>query len=204
MDDRHSKKAGKADLDSPSQEEKEAMTATLEKARLKDVRVAQPVPLATQPSHTQPPGGLGTAAPNPSAIPAGTATQGYHGDHYGGYVTTAFNSSAVSDREVDSRNEYHYQQGLYSSRAATSTSQGYPAQFSAPFYQADAYGRDHRAYAASSAREIPHPAMDRIEKLMEGIARATTASSNAIQQFVGQGEFSRFFVDFICLFHGAS
>jgi hypothetical protein len=199
MDDRHSKKAGKADLDAPSQEEKEAMTATLEKARLKEVRVAQPVPLATQPSYTQPPGGLGSAAPNPSAIPAGTATQGYHGNHYGGYVATAFNSSAVSDREVDSRNEYHYQQGLYSSRAATSTS-----QFSAPFYQADAYGRDHRAYAASSTREIPHPAMDRMEKLMEGIARATTASSNAIQQFVGQGEFSRFSLILFCLFHGAS
>jgi hypothetical protein len=191
MDDRHAKKAGKATMDAPTQEE-EAMMATLEKARLKEVRVVQPAPLESPPSSTQPPGGLGTAAPNPSAVPAGTASQGYHGDHYGGYVSTAFNSSAVDDREVDSRNEYHYQQGLYLSRAATSSSQGYPAQYSAPFYQADAYGRDHRAYAALSAREIPHPAMDRMEKIMEGIAHATTASSNAIQQFVGQGEFSRF------------
>jgi hypothetical protein len=92
---------------------------------------------------------------------------------------------------VDSRNEYHYQQGLYNSRASSS-SQGYPAHYSTPFYQADAYGRDHRAHAAFPAREISHPAMDRMEQLMEGIARATTASSNAIQQFVGQGEFSRF------------
>jgi hypothetical protein len=167
------------------------MTASLEKPCLKEVRVVQPAPLATPHSSSQPPGGLGTAAPNPSAVPAGTASQGYHGDHYGGYVPTAFNSSAVDDREVDSRNEYHYQQGLYTSRAASS-SQGYPAHYSAPFYQDDAYGRDHRAYAAVPAREIPHPAMDRMEKIMEGIARATTASSNAIQQFVGQGEFSRF------------
>jgi hypothetical protein len=190
MDDRHSKKAGKATKDAPSQEEKEAMTATLEKARLKEVRV-QPAPLETLPSSVQPPGGSGTAAPNPSAFPAGATAQGIHGDHYGGYLSTSFNSSAVDDRKVDSRNEYLYQQGLYS-RAATSSTQGYPAQYSAPFYQADAYGRDHRAYPASSAREIPHPALDRMERIMEGIARASTASSVAIQQFVGQGEFSRF------------
>jgi hypothetical protein len=103
MDDRHSKKA-KTTMDTPSQEGKEAMTATLEKARLKEVGVAQPAPLEPPPSSTQPPGGLGTAAPNPSAIPARTASQGYHGDHYGGYISTAFNSSAVNDREVDSRN----------------------------------------------------------------------------------------------------
>jgi hypothetical protein len=191
MDDRQSKKAKKATEDHLSQEEKVAMTAALEKARLKEVRVVQSAPLAPPPSIAQPPGDLGTAAPTPSAVPAGTATQGYHGDHYGGYVSTAFNSSAVDDREVDLRNEYHYQQGLYS-RAATSSAQGYPAQYSAPFYQADAYGCDHRAYPASSAREIPHPALDRMERIMEGIAHASTASSIAIQQFVGQGEFSRF------------
>jgi hypothetical protein len=152
--------------------------------------VVQPTPLETPPS-VQPPGDLGTAAPNPSAFPAGTTTQGVHGDHYGGYLSTAFNSSAVNDREVDSRNEYQYQQGLYS-RAATSSAQGYPAQYSAPFYQADAYGCDHRAYPASSAREIPHPALDRMERIMEGIASASAASSLAIQKFVCQGEFSRF------------
>jgi hypothetical protein len=151
--------------------------------------VVQSTPLAPPPP--QPPGDLGTADPTPSTASAGTATQGFHGVHYGGYVPTAFNSSAVDDREADSRNEYHYQQGLYN-RAATSSTQGYPAQYSAPFYQADAYGRDHRAYAASSAREIPHPALDRMERIMEGIACASTASSIAIQQFVGQGEFSCF------------
>jgi hypothetical protein len=192
MDNRHTKKAGKATKDAPSQEEKEAMTASLEKARLKEVRVVQPTPLETPPSSIQPPGGLGTAAPNPSALPTGATAQGTHGDHYSGYLFTTFNSSAVDDREVDSRNEYLYQQGLYSTRAATSSTQGYPAQYSAPFYQADAYGRDHRAYPASSAREIPHPALDRMERIMEGIAHASTASSVAIQQFVGQGEFSRF------------
>jgi hypothetical protein len=190
MDDRQSKKSKKASEDHPSQEEKVAMTAVLEKARLKEVWVVQTTPLAPLPS-TQPPGDLGTAAPTPSTIPAGTATQGFHGDHYGGYVPTAFNSSAVDNREADSRNEYHYQQGLYT-RATTPSAQGYPAQYSAPFFQADAYGRDHRAYAASSAREIPHPALDRMECIMEGIAHASTASSIAIQQFVGQGEFSRF------------
>jgi hypothetical protein len=193
MDDRQSKKAKKlAAKDHPSQEEEEAMTATLEKARLKEVQVVQPTPLKPLPSIVQPPGDLGTAAPTPSAFPAETATQGdsVHGDHYGGYLPTAFNSSAVSDRESDSRNEYHYQQGLYS-RVATSSAQGYPAQYSAPFFQADAYGRDHRAYSAP-AREIPHPALDRMERIMEGIEHASTASSLAIQKFVGQGEFSRF------------
>jgi hypothetical protein len=81
MDDRQSKKASKAAKDLPSQEEKEAMTATLEKARLKEVRVVQPTPLETPPSIVQPPGDLGTAAPTPSAFPAGTATQGDHRDH---------------------------------------------------------------------------------------------------------------------------
>jgi hypothetical protein len=193
MDDRQSKKAKKlAAKDHPSQEEKEAMTATLKKARLKEVRVVQPTPLDPPPSIDQPPGNLGTAAPTPSAFPAGTATQGdfAHGDHYGGFLPTAFNSSAVNDRKLDSRNEYHYQQGLYS-RAATSSTQGYPSQYSAPFFQADVYGRDHQAYSAP-AREVPHPALDRMERIMEGIECASTASSLAIQKFVGQGEFSRF------------
>jgi hypothetical protein len=193
MDERQSKKARKlAAKDHPSQEEEEAMTATLEKARLKEVRVVQPTPLEPPPSFDQPPGDLGTAAPSPSAFPDGMAAQDdfAHGDHYGGYQATAFNSSAVNDRELDARNEYHYQQGLHA-RAATSSVQGYPAQYSAPFYQADAYGRDHRASPAS-AREIPHPALDRMERIMQGIERASTASSLAIQKFVGQGEFYRF------------
>jgi hypothetical protein len=165
------------------------MTATLEKARLKEVRVVKPTPLEPPPSFEQPSGDLGTAAPSPSAYPDGTASQAdfVHGDHYGGYQATAFNSSAVNDRELDARNEYHYQQGIHA-RSATSSAPGYPAQFSAPYYQADAYGRDHRASTAS-ARENPYPALDRMERILQGIERASTASSLAIQTFVGQGEF---------------
>jgi hypothetical protein len=169
MDDRQSKKARKAAKDHPSQEEKEAMTASLEKARLKEVRVVQPTPLEPPPSFDQSAEDLGTAALSPSAYPDGAASQAnfVHGDHYGGYQATTFNSSAVNDQELDARNEYHYQQGIHA-RSATSSAPGYPAQFSAPFFQADAYGRGHRASTAST-REIPYPVLDRMERILQGI-----------------------------------
>jgi hypothetical protein len=211
MDDRHSKKHAKRDKHAsrheeshPSVEEKEAMTASLEKARLKEVRSAQPTPLATLPSVVPPVVDSGTAAPCPSAVPA--APQDYdYGDRYGGYQPTRFNSSAVDDQELDARNEWNYHQGYYPHRSASSA-QGYPAQYSAPFYQTDAYGQGHFASTANT-RENSSSAMDRMERLMEGMSRSAAASAQAIQSFVGQGEFI-VFLEFISLilflFHGAS
>jgi hypothetical protein len=193
MDYRQSKKSRKTAKDHPSQEEKEAMTASLEKARLKEVRVVQPTPLEPPPSFDPPAEDLGTAAPSPSAYPDGAASQVVfdHGDHYGGYQATRFNSSAVDDQEIDARNEYIYHQGRHV-RSATSSAPGYPAHFLAPFYQADAYGQGHCASTATTTRELPSPALDRMEKILQGIKRALTASSLAIQTFVGQSEFYRF------------
>jgi hypothetical protein len=109
MDDRHSKKHSRKNKDPkpvnhPSPEEKEAMTASLEKARLKEVQPAQPTPLAPSPSVTPPVVDSGTAAPCPSAVPKASHDYDY-GDRYGGYQPTRFNSSAVDNEELDARNE---------------------------------------------------------------------------------------------------
>jgi hypothetical protein len=102
MDDRHSKKHSKKEKHSskpdshPSSEEKEAMTASLEKARLKEVHPAQPTPLAPSPSIAPPVVDSGTAAPYSSAVPAASHDYDY-GDRYGGYQPTRYNSNAVDD-----------------------------------------------------------------------------------------------------------
>jgi hypothetical protein len=47
----------------------------------------------------------------------------------------------------------------------------------------------HRASSAAPRRESPAPrALDRIQQILEGIEHATSASTLAIQSFVGQGE----------------
>jgi hypothetical protein len=176
------------------------MTASLEKARLKDVHSAQPTPLTSSPSVVPPVVDSGTAAPCPSAVP--TAPQDYdYGDRYGGYQPTRFNSSAVDDQELDARNEWNYHQGYYPHRSASSA-QGYPTRYSAPFYQADAYGQGHFASTANT-RENSSSALDRMERLMEGMSRSAAASAQAIQSFVGQGEFI-VFLEFISLFYSSS
>jgi hypothetical protein len=190
MNDRLSKPKRKSSKDHPSQEEKEAMTASLEKACLKEVRpVGQPTQLEPPPSFEPPVENLGIAAPTPTAFPDVAAAQVdyVYGDRYGGVQSTRYNSTAVDDQENDARNEYLYQQGRHIC-SATSSAPGYPAHFSAPFYEADAYGQGHRAFTAPS-RENPSPALDRMQKILEGIGRASNASSLAIQSFVGQGEF---------------
>jgi hypothetical protein len=109
------------------------MTASLEKARLKKVRVVQPTPLESPPSFDPPVEDLGTAAPSTSAYPDGAASQVEfdHGDHYGGHQATRFNSSAVDDQEMDLRNEYLYHQGR-NVRSATSSAPGLPGPFLSP------------------------------------------------------------------------
>jgi hypothetical protein len=190
MDDQLSKKR-KSSKSHPSQEEKEAMTASLEKACLKEVRPVS-APLEPPPSFEQPVVDSGTAASTTTAFPDAAATQvDYdYGDRYGGVQPTLFNSSAVDDRENDARADYLYHQG-HNIRSAMTSAPGYPA-YSAPFSEADAYGHGHRASTATTSREIPSPALDRMERILQGIERASTASSLAIQQFVGQGEFYHF------------
>jgi hypothetical protein len=111
MDERLSKSKRKSSKSAhPSQEEKEAMTASLEKARLKEVRPAvQPTPLEP-PSFEPPAKNLGTAAP--TAFPDAAAAQvNYnYGDRYGGVQPTRYNSTAVDDQENDARADYIYQQ----------------------------------------------------------------------------------------------
>jgi hypothetical protein len=169
------------------------MKASLEKACLKEVRpVVQPTHLEPPPSFEPPVEDLGTAATTSTAFSDRAAAQvDYdYGDRYGGVQSTRYNSTVVDDQEIDARNEYLYQQGRHV-RSATSSAPGYPAHFSAPFYQANAYGQGHHVSTAST-RELPSPALDRMEKILEGIERASNASSLAIQSFVGQGEFYRF------------
>jgi hypothetical protein len=183
MDDQLLKKK-KSSKSHPSQEE-EAMTASLEKARLKEVCPVS-APLS---SFEQPVVDSGTAAPTPPVFPDTVATQvDYdYGNCYGGVQPTLFNSSAVEDRENDAWADYLYHQG-HNIRSATTSAPGYPA-YSAPFSEADAYGHGHRASTATTSRELPLPALDKMERILQGIERAPTASSLAIQQFVGQGEF---------------
>jgi hypothetical protein len=193
MDDRLSKPKRKpAKSAHPSQEEKEAMTASLEKARLKEVRpAAQPTPLEP-PSFEPPVESSGTAAPPPTDFPDTAAAQvdyDYRG-RYGGVQPTRYNSTAMDDQENDARAKYIYQQGRHI-RSATSSAPGYPAYYSVPFYEPNAYGQGHRVSTAPQ-RENPLPALDRMQQILEGIERATNASSLAIQSFVGQGELYRF------------
>jgi hypothetical protein len=109
MDDRQIKKRKSSKPEShPSQEEKEAMTASLEKARLKEVRPAQPTPLEPPPSFDPPVVDLGSGAPNSTAVSDAAATHDYdYGDRYGGVQSTRFNSNTVDDEELDARNEYY-------------------------------------------------------------------------------------------------
>jgi hypothetical protein len=184
MDDRHSKKRKSSSKPEshPSLEEKEAMTASLEKARLKEVHPAQPTPLEPPPSFAPLVVDLGTAASNLSAVSDTAATHDYdYGDRYGGVQSTRYNSNAVDDKEQDARNEYYYQQGR--PHRSASSAPGYPAHFSAPFYQADVYGQGHHASTAYT-RESTSPVMERMEKLMKGIERASAASALAIQSFL--------------------
>jgi hypothetical protein len=111
MDNRLSKPKRKSAH--PSQEEKEAMTATLEKARLKDERPsAQPLPLEPSPSFELPAEDSGTAAPplNDFVSKAAAAHTDYdYGGRYGGYQATRFNSTLMNDQECDARAEYNFQ-----------------------------------------------------------------------------------------------
>jgi hypothetical protein len=99
-----------------SHEEKEAMTAELEKSRLKDDWLSvQPAPLEPPPHFEPPVGDLGTAAPpyvdnSPhEAAASNVYPEGYdYGGRYSGYQATRFNSSLLDDCKCDARAGYNY------------------------------------------------------------------------------------------------
>jgi hypothetical protein len=193
MDDRPNKPSKRklAKSAHPSQEEKEAMTATLEKARLKDERpMVQPIPLKPPPNFEPPVGDLGTPAPLHNDFSSNVAAasnvdpDGYdYWGRYGGYQATCFNSTLLDDRECDSRVEY-----IHHATQHVPSALGY-ATYLAPFSDPDAYGQGHYASSTAPPRESPAPrALDWMQQILEGIERATSASTLAIQSFVGQGE----------------
>jgi hypothetical protein len=195
MDDRQNKPSKRKPVKS-SYEEKEAMTAELEKAHLKDDRPSvQPTPL--EPPHFEPPvGDLGTAAPpyevsSHEAAASNAYPEGYdYGGHYGGYQATRFNSTQLDDRECDAGAEYRYHQAT---RCPTSAP-GYVGAYSAPFNDPNAYGQGHHASNAAPQGESQAPqALNRMQRILENIERATSASSLHIKSFFGQGELILYF-----------
>jgi hypothetical protein len=138
---------------------------------------------------TQLVGDSGTSAPplneyssEVAAVPKVDMDYDY-GGRYGGYQATRFNSTLLDDRECDSRAEY-----IHHATRRFPSAPGY-VTYSAPFSDPDAYGQGHCASSAAPPRERPAPrALDRMQQILEGIERATSASSIAIQSFVGQGE----------------
>jgi hypothetical protein len=154
MDYRHNKSSKRKPAKSaqPSHEEREAMTAELEKARLKDEWPSvQPTPLEPPPHFEPPVGDLGTAAPPLNDFPSNEAAasnvdpDGYdYGGRYGGYQATRFNSSLLDDHECDARVEYIH----HASRPVPSAP-GYVGSYSAPFTDSNAYGQSHHSSNAA-------------------------------------------------------
>jgi hypothetical protein len=153
MDDRPNKPSKRKPAKSahPFLEEKEAMTAELEKARLKDDRPsAQPSPLEPPPHFEPPVGDLGTAAPPLNDFSSNVAAASNvdpdaydYGGRYGGYHATRFNSSLVEDQEADARADYNFH----------AMAPGYATSYSAPFNDPNAYGQGHRASSQGSTND---------------------------------------------------
>jgi hypothetical protein len=199
MDKRSNKpsKRKSAKSSHPSHEEKEAMTAELEKARLKDDRPSDQPTLEPPQVFAPPVGDLGTAAPpyedtsSNAAAASNVCPEGYdYGDCYGGYQATRFNSTQLDDCECDARVEYRYHQAT---RHPTSAP-GYVDAYSAPFNDPNAYGQGHRTSNAATQRESQAPqALNCMERILESIECATSASSLQLQPFFGQGELIHYF-----------
>jgi hypothetical protein len=152
MDDRPNKPSKRKPAKSaqPSHEEKVAMMAELEKARLKDERSSvQPTPLEPPPHFEPPVGDLGNSAPPLNDFPSNEAAASNvdldrydYGGCYGGYQATRFNSSLLDDRECDARAEYiHHASGCIPSAP------GYVGSYSASFTVPNAH----------MAKAIVHP-----------------------------------------------
>jgi hypothetical protein len=166
MDDCFSKPKRKpAKSAHPSQKEKEAMTATLEKACLKDER----------PPNFEPPKGESLTAVPPlndftSEAAAAAHVEDYdYGGRYGEYQATRFNSSMMDDRESDARAEYNYLASRCVSSApgfwhpsTTPTHMATAIVCPAPRHRERAQRRErstgcNRYWKASSVPQVPPP-----------------------------------------------
>jgi hypothetical protein len=190
MDDRNKpsrRKLAKTSL--PSAEEKEALTTAFNSKLPKSV---QPAPLKLAKVFAPSVGNLGTPAPsfNASSKVAASSTaysdEGYdYGDRYGGYQATRYNSSQVDDREHDARADFCYQQANRRPMPAP----GYVDAYSAPYSDPNAYGQClHASFEAPQRESQAPPALDRMERILERIEGASSASSIQLQAFIGQGE----------------
>jgi hypothetical protein len=116
--------------------------------------------------------------------------EGYnYGVRYGGYQATRFNSTLVNDDEVDARANFRYHRHRQTAQTA-----GYVGAYSAPYSDPSARSRGFCASFDDSKRESQAtPALDRIERIMEGQQVASTSASSAssaqLYALIGQGEF---------------
>jgi hypothetical protein len=173
----------------PSASGKEALTTALNS---KLPKLVQPAPLEPAKVFAPSVEDMGTPAPSfdaSSNVAASTAAypdEGYnYGDRYGGYQATPYNSSQVDDREHHARVEFHYQQATRRPTPAP----GYVDAYSAPYSDPYVYGQGLCASNEAPQRESQAlPALDRMERILERIERASSASSLQLQLFIGQGE----------------
>jgi hypothetical protein len=170
---------------------KEASTA----ATTNKPSVVQPPPLTT-PSQAAPSVEVqGTSAPSFGASfepsPMVYPDDGYVCDsRYGGQLPTRFNSSQVDDREAHARADFLYHQVNRHLNPAP----GYDNHFSAAYSDQGVYSQGLRTSFEEHQREFQAPtALDRMERILERIESASSASSlhqrETLQSFLGQGEF---------------
>jgi hypothetical protein len=125
--------------------------------------------------------------PSPAVYP----DDGYVCDsRYGGQLPTRLNSSQVDDQEAHARADFRYHQANRRPNPAP----GYGDHFSAAYSDQGAYGQGFRTSFEEHQREFQAPtALDRMERILERIESASSASSlhqrETLQSFLGQGEF---------------
>jgi hypothetical protein len=155
-------------------------------------KLVQPAPLESAKVFVPSVEDMGTPTPsfdassNMAASTAAYLDEGYnYRDRYGGYQATCYNSSQVDDREHHARAEFRYQQATRRPTPAP----GYVDAYSAPYSDPYAYGQGLRASNKAPQRESQAPlALDRMERILECIERASSASFIQLQSFIGQGE----------------
>jgi hypothetical protein len=198
MDERPNKpsKRKPAKTSHPSLEEKEAMTAELEKVCPKSV---QPAPLEPPQVFMPPVGDSGTAAPPYKDAPSNVAAasnvcpEGYdYGNRYGATRPPA----SIAHRWTSVSATRGLSTVTTRLRRCPTSAPGYVDAYSAPFNDPNAYGQGHCASNAATQRESQAPpALNRMERILESIEHATSASSLQLQLFFCQGDLIFYFVE---------
>jgi hypothetical protein len=119
--------------------------------------------------------------------------EGYnYGDRYGGFQATRFNSSHVEAEEADARADFRYH------RYHQPPAHQYVDAYSAPFTDPSTRSRGLRVSHSEPQRESQAPpAFNRMERMERQQVNASSASSQQLQAFIDQGEFS--FLSLNCL-----